>query len=105
MDHSLLGAIYQVGKRVERDWTAAPRFLFDWQEAPRACWDYDNPDDRERAIRAACNCEVDVAVGMALRRDSVAVVVAWKRPRAGGGGVPELGGPEPALHQYAVISA
>ena len=52
VDHSLLGALYKLGKRALRDPQVAPRFLFDWQEAPDGL-NYDNPEDRERAIRAA----------------------------------------------------
>jgi phage terminase large subunit-like protein len=140
VDHSLLGAMYKLGKRAERDPSAAPRFLFDWQEAPEGL-NYDDPADRDRAVRAAsraadvlwsardrvaewgkpempahewlryyanrwvgvvddswladhpaawANCrgdatipahaDVAVTVDMALRRDSVAALVAWKRP-------------------------
>lgn len=52
VDHSLLGAMYQLGQRVMRDPAAAPRFLFDWREAPEDV-DYDKPADRARAVRAA----------------------------------------------------
>lgn len=140
VDHSLLGAMYKHGKRVERDPSIDPEFLFDWQEAP-AGLDYDKPADREKAVRAASQAagvlwdvrarvrryddpdvekhewiryyanrwvevaedswlakhpqawgqcqgdasipdkaEVVVSVDMALRRDSVAVLVAWLRP-------------------------
>ena len=140
VDHSLLGAMYKHGKRVERAPHLDPEFLFDWQEAP-AGLDYDDPADREVAVRAAsqaagvlwdvrarvrryddpdvekhewiryyanrwvevaedswlskhpqawAHCagdalipdkaQVVVSVDMALRRDSVAVLVGWKRP-------------------------
>lgn len=139
VDHSLLGAMYKLGKRARRDPTLAPRLLFDWQEAPDGL-NYDEPADREKAVRAASQAadiiwsardrvaewgkpempahewmryyanrwvdiveeswlvehpaawakcqgdatipelgEVKVAVDMALRRDSVAVLVGWRR--------------------------
>lgn len=49
---SLLGAMVQLGRRLARDLTLAPRFLFDWREAPDGL-DYRKPADRERAVRAA----------------------------------------------------
>jgi hypothetical protein len=52
VDHSLLGAMYKLGKRAERDPSLARRFLFDWQEAPDGL-DYSVAADRERAVRAA----------------------------------------------------
>jgi phage terminase large subunit-like protein len=51
-DHSLLGAMYKLGKDAERDPSLAPRFLFDWREAPENV-DYDLAEDRARAVRAA----------------------------------------------------
>lgn len=140
VDHSLLGAMYKRGLRALQDPSTAPRLLFDWQEAPEGL-DYDNPEDRAKAVRAASagadvmwkvadrvndwgkpsmprhewlryfankwvgqadeswlkehagaweacrgdaeipqDASVVVAVDMALRRDSIAVVTAWKRP-------------------------
>ncbi|MGH7965870.1 MAG: hypothetical protein ACRERD_29305, partial [Candidatus Binatia bacterium] len=52
VDHSLLGAIYKLGKRAERDPALAPRLLFDWKEAPDGL-DYTKPEDRDKAVRAA----------------------------------------------------
>lgn len=51
-DHSLLGAMYKLGKRVERDPSVAPWLLFDWREAPDGLR-YERAADRERAVRAA----------------------------------------------------
>jgi phage terminase large subunit-like protein len=51
-DHSLLGAMYKLGKLAERDPSLAPRFLFDWHEAPEGL-DYDVVRDREAAVTAA----------------------------------------------------
>jgi phage terminase large subunit-like protein len=44
--------MYKHGKQVERDPGVDPEFLFDWQEAPDGL-DYDKPEDREIAVRAA----------------------------------------------------
>jgi phage terminase large subunit-like protein len=52
VDRSLLGALYKHGKRVEHDPYLDPQFLMDWQEAPDGL-DYDDPKDREIAVRAA----------------------------------------------------
>jgi phage terminase large subunit-like protein len=52
VDHSLLGALYKLGKKALHDPAVAPRFLMDWQEAPDDV-DYDDPEDRARAVRAA----------------------------------------------------
>lgn len=140
VDNSLLGEMYKHGKRVQVDPAVDPAFLFDWQEAPDGL-NYDLPEDREVAVRAASQAagvlwdvgerirrydapgvlkhewiryyankwvevaeeswladhpqawkscrgeaaippaaEVVVAVDMALRRDSVAVLTAWQRP-------------------------
>jgi phage terminase large subunit-like protein len=52
VDHSLLGAMYKLGKRAQHDRTLAPRLLFDWHEAPDGL-DYEDPKQREIAVRAA----------------------------------------------------
>lgn len=52
VDNSLLGDMYKHGKRVEYDPSFDPEFLFDWQEAPEGL-DYDQPEHREIAVRAA----------------------------------------------------
>lgn len=139
VNDSLLGAMYKRGKRVEHDPSVAPKLLWDWQEAPDGL-NYDDPGDREVAVKAASkaagtiwdvtdrvndwgkpsmprhewiryyanrwvdvteeswlaehplawrNCqgdasipelaEVVVSVDMALKRDSVAVLVAYQR--------------------------
>ncbi|MGH7484208.1 MAG: terminase TerL endonuclease subunit [bacterium] len=139
VDHSLLGKMYQHAKRVMVDASKDPRFLADIHEAPEGL-DYENPADRELAVRAASNgadvmwnvadrvaswndpgvqshewiryyanrwvdvveeswladyplawahcvgdasiprgADVKVAVDMALKRDSVAVLVGWER--------------------------
>lgn len=52
VDHSLLGAIYKLGKKAQRDPSLAPRLLFDWQEAPDGL-DYAIPEQRDRAVRSA----------------------------------------------------
>jgi len=51
-DHSLLGAMYKLGKQAKIDPSLAPRFLFDWREAPEDV-DYESAEDRARAVRAA----------------------------------------------------
>lgn len=72
VDHSLLGDMYKLGKKVERDPTLAPRFLFDWHEAPDGL-DYRKPKDRELAVRAASEA-ADVLWNVADR------VNAWGKP-------------------------
>jgi phage terminase large subunit-like protein len=52
VDHLLLGAMYKLGKRCLRDPSIAPRYLFRWHEAPDGL-DYDDPAQREIAVRAA----------------------------------------------------
>lgn len=143
VDNSLLGAMYKRGKRAAHDPRTAPKLLWDWQEAPDGL-DYDDPEQRRTAVKAASQAadvlwnvedrvrdwgspsmprhewiryyanrwvdvaedswmkdhpsawsdceatadeaeipdqaEVKVAVDMALKRDSVAVLVGWQRP-------------------------
>jgi len=52
VDHSFLGALYKLGKRVERDPKVSPRFLMDWHEAPDGL-DFKLAKHREIAITAA----------------------------------------------------
>lgn len=52
VDRSFLGALYKMGKRVERDPSVAPRFLMDWREAPDGL-DYKLAAHREKAVAAA----------------------------------------------------
>lgn len=52
VDHSLLGAMYKIGHRAQRDRSVAPRFLFRWHEAP-AGLNYNDPAQREIAVKAA----------------------------------------------------
>lgn len=59
VDHSLLGAMYKQGKLVEVNQAKDPRFLFDWQEAPDGL-DYDDPAQREIAVRAASKAADDL---------------------------------------------
>lgn len=72
VDHSLLGAMYKLGKRVLRDRSLAPRFLFDWQEAPDGL-DYSDPEHRATAVRAASKA-ADVLWSVADR------VADWHKP-------------------------
>lgn len=51
-DHSFLGELYKLGKKVERDQSVSPRFLMDWREAPDGL-DYKIRAHRERAVVAA----------------------------------------------------
>lgn len=71
IDHSMLGAKYKRGKQ-EAQQGAATRFLFDWAEAPDGL-DYENPADREIAVRAASGA-ADVIWSVAAR------VAAWDDP-------------------------
>ncbi|PXY33561.1 hypothetical protein BAY59_10790 [Prauserella coralliicola] len=71
-DHSLLGDMYELGLKVRRDATVAPRFLFDWRESPEKL-DYDDPKARELAVRAASGA-ADVLWSVADR------VNAWGKP-------------------------
>jgi len=52
VDHSLLGEMYQRGKRAELDPDVAPELLFDWQEAGDDL-DFTNPEHRRIAVVAA----------------------------------------------------
>lgn len=52
VDHSLLGGMYKLGRRVLRNPALAPRFLFRWFEAPDGL-DYENPEHRAIAVKAA----------------------------------------------------
>ena len=49
---SLLGAMYEHGKRALHDRSLAPRLLFYWHEAPEGL-NYDEPEDRRTAVMAA----------------------------------------------------
>lgn len=72
VDHSFLGALYQLGKRAMRDPGLAPRLLFDWRESPEGL-DYQVPEDRESAVRAA-SAAADVLWNVADR------VSDWGKP-------------------------
>lgn len=52
VDHSFLGALYRLGKRVERNPKVSPRFLMDWHEAPDGL-NFKLAKHREIAITAA----------------------------------------------------
>lgn len=52
VDHSFLGVMYKHAKKVERNQSLEPRLLVDIHEAPDGL-DYDDPDDRRRAVIAA----------------------------------------------------
>jgi phage terminase large subunit-like protein len=52
VDHSFLGALYKLGKRVKRNPSASPRLLVDWREAPDGL-DYRKVGDRRIAVKAA----------------------------------------------------
>jgi phage terminase large subunit-like protein len=52
IESSLLGAMYKHGLAVAHDPAVDPEFLFDWREAPDGL-DYDKPEDRRTAVRAA----------------------------------------------------
>jgi phage terminase large subunit-like protein len=51
-DHSFLGALYKMGKKVERNPNVSLRFLMDWREAPDGL-DYKLAKHREKAVIAA----------------------------------------------------
>jgi len=72
VEHTLLGKMYRLGNRALRDPSLAPRFLFDWQEAPDGL-DYDDPQQRAVAVRAASNA-ADVLWSAADR------VADWHKP-------------------------
>ncbi|MCK2242155.1 MULTISPECIES: hypothetical protein [unclassified Crossiella] len=73
VDHSLLGAMYKLGKKAAKKPSLAPRFLFDWQEAP-AGLDYKLAKDREIAVRAASQA-ADLQWSVADR------VAEWGKPK------------------------
>jgi phage terminase large subunit-like protein len=73
VDNSLLGDMYKLGVKVERDPMLSPRFLFDWREAPEGL-NYDVPADREKAVRAA-SAAADVIWSVRDR------VNAWGNPK------------------------
>ena len=52
VDHSFLGALYRMGKKVERNPSLSPRFLMDWREAPDGL-DFKLKAHRRRAVLAA----------------------------------------------------
>jgi len=64
LDHSMLGRMYKQGKREEAQGKPT-RFLMDWREAPDGL-DYDDPRDREIAVRAASGA-ADVIWSVAAR--------------------------------------
>lgn len=72
VDHSLLGAMYKLGLRVQRDQGVSPRFLFDWRQSPDGL-DYRRRDHRQRAVSAASGA-ADVLWSVADR------VNAWGAP-------------------------
>jgi phage terminase large subunit-like protein len=52
IDHSFLGELYKLGRRVLRNPRVSPRFLMDWREAPDGL-DYKLARQREKAVEAA----------------------------------------------------
>jgi hypothetical protein len=72
VDHTLLGAMYKHGKRVERDPGLAPRLLFDWREA-RPGLDYSRPADRRIAVQ-------DASAAAGILWDVEARVREWDKP-------------------------
>jgi len=62
---SLLGRLYQYGKRIEKGEIDDPRFLFAWWEAPEDL-ELDDPEQRLQAVRAA-----NPAAGDFLPEDAV----------------------------------
>ncbi|MGO1049792.1 hypothetical protein [Crossiella sp. CA198] len=73
VDHSLLGAMYKLGKKALKKPSISPRFLFDWQEAP-AGLDYKLAKHREIAVRAASQA-ADLQWSVADR------VAQWGQPK------------------------
>ena len=72
VDHSLLGVLYKHAKRVEHDPALDPRLLVDIHEAPDGL-NYDDPADREIAVRAASS-------GAGVIWDVADRVNAWNDP-------------------------
>lgn len=72
VDHSLLGAMYKHGQKVIDDTGLDPRFLVDIHEAPEGL-DYNDPADREIAVRAASN-------GAGVMWNVADRVAAWNDP-------------------------
>lgn len=72
VDHTLLGAMYKHGKRVERDPGLAPRLLFDWREA-RPGLDYSRPEDRRVVVQ-------DASAAAGVLWDVDARVREWDKP-------------------------
>jgi phage terminase large subunit-like protein len=72
VDHSYLGALYKRGRLAEHDPSRDPRFLMDWHSAPDGL-DYENPEDRAKAVRAA-SAAADVIWDVQTR------VRAWDNP-------------------------
>lgn len=64
LDHSMLGRMYKQGRREETQGKPT-RFLMDWREAPDGL-DYEDPRDREIAVRAASGA-ADVIWSVAAR--------------------------------------
>lgn len=58
IDRSLLGDMVKLGRKVLRNPSLDPRYLFDWREAPDGL-DYRKPDDRAKAVEAA-SCAANV---------------------------------------------
>jgi phage terminase large subunit-like protein len=72
IERSLLGEMVKLGRKVLRNPWVSPRFLFDWREAPDDL-DYEKPEDRARAVRAASGA-ADVLWSVADR------VADWGKP-------------------------
>lgn len=72
IDDSLLGEMCKLGERVLHDPSASPRFLYDWRQAVEGL-NYEDPDDREKAVRAASGA-ADVLWSVKDR------VNAWGKP-------------------------
>lgn len=73
IDRSLLGEMVKDGRKVARDQSVSPRFLYDWHEAPDGL-DYRKPEHREIAVRAASEA-ADILWSVADR------VNAWGKPK------------------------
>lgn len=72
VDHSLLGAMYKHGRRVQRDPSLGPRLLVDWREA-RPGLDYASADDRRLAV-------ADASAAAGILWDVEARVREWDKP-------------------------